>query len=86
MARISTKKDRNRKKYSYHDLRFTMKEHREVNALGKMHSLWYITDVTKGYHGTIVGRFRLKSMADVALEALNKKWKLKNKRKYVRRT
>jgi len=82
---MSRAKREKKVKHTYHNLKFTMKEHRELNALNQMHSLWYISDVTKGQHGTIVGRFRLITLAEVALDALNKRWPLRNKRKYIRR-
>ena len=60
--------------------RFEMEHHEEDNGVGKLVDVWYIRDITKKKYGKIIAKFWVKSYADLSLEYLNGKKKLRKRR------
>lgn len=62
--------------------RYDIEYRLEKNSLGKKIEIWYIRDLTWKKHGKIIAKFWQKGPANLALEYLNHKKKIR-KKKYL---
>ena len=61
--------------------RFEIEYRTEKNGVGKEVDVWYIRDITQKKYGKIIAKFWVESFAELSLEYLNGKRKLRKQRK-----
>jgi hypothetical protein len=65
---------------SFYTERYELEHRQEENGVFKLIDIWYIKDVTKKKYGKYVAKFWVKSLAELSLEYLNHKKKLRKRK------